>query len=94
MKVFIKGLDIKHGKDTIKLEELNVEVNYKELLECIQELGVLNSDDSEEPDTSYYSAVSTNTRILNRQINEIADINTKMEDLVEAIKTDDFSKII
>ena len=94
MKVFIKGLDIKHGKDTIKLEDLNVEVNYKELLECIQELGVLNSDDSEEPDTSYYSAVSTNTRILNRQINEIADINTKMEDLVEAIKTDDFSKII
>lgn len=94
MKVFIKGLDIKHGKDTIKLEELNVEVNYKELLECIQELGVLNSDDSEEPDTSYYSAVSTNTRILNRQINEIADINSKMEDLVEAIKTDDFSKII
>ena len=94
MKVFIKGLDIKHGKDTIKLEELNVEVKYKELLECIQELGVLNSDDSEEPDTSYYSAVSTNTRILNRQINEIADINSKMEDLVEAIKTDDFSKII
>ena len=94
MKVFIKGLDIKHGKDTIKLEELNVEDNYKELLECIQELGVLNSDDSEEPDTSYYSAVSTNTRILNRQINEIADINSKMEDLVEAIKTDDFSKII
>lgn len=94
MKVFIKGLDITHGKDTIKLEELNVEVNYKELLECIQELGVLNSDDSEEPDTSYYSAVSTNTRILNRQINEIADINSKMEDLVEAIKTDDFSKII
>tara|TARA_R100001463_G_scaffold129482_1_gene188418 strand:+ start:109 stop:336 length:228 start_codon:yes stop_codon:yes gene_type:complete len=75
MKVFIKGLDITHGKDTIKLEELNVEVNYKELLECIQELGVLNLDNSE-------------------QVEQMQDINSKMEDLVEAIKTDDFSKII
>ena len=75
MKVFIKGLDITHGKDTIKLEELNVEVNYKELLECIQELGVLNLDNSE-------------------QVEQMQDINSKMEDLVEAIKTDDFSNII
>ncbi len=75
MKVFIKGLDIKHGKDTIKLEELNLEVNYKELLECIQELGVLDLDNSE-------------------QVEQMQDINSKMEDLVEAIKTDDFSKII
>ena len=75
MKVFIKGLDITHGKDTIKLEELNVEVNYKELLECIQELGVLNLDNSE-------------------QVEQMQDINSKMEDLLEAIKTDDFSQII
>ena len=75
MKVFIKGLDITHGKDTIKLEELNVEVNYKELLECIQELGVLNLDNSE-------------------QVEQMQDINSKMEDLLEAIKTDDFSNII
>jgi len=74
MKVFIKGLDITHGKDTIKLEELNVEVNYKELLECIQELGVLNLDNSE-------------------QVEQMQDINSKMEDLLEAIKTDDFSKV-
>jgi len=75
MKVFIKGLDITHGKDTIKLEELNVELNYKELLECIQELGVLNLDNSE-------------------QVEQMQDINSKMEDLLEAIKTDDFSNII
>ena len=75
MKVFIKRLDIKHGKDTIKLEELNVELNYKEVLECIQELGVLDLDNSE-------------------QVEQMQDINSKMEDLVEAIKTDDFSKII
>ena len=81
MKVFIKGLDITHGKDTIKLEELNVEVNCKELLECIQELGVLNSDNSEEH--PYYASIG-----------QMQDLNEKMEDLVEAIKTDDFSNII
>lgn len=83
MKVFIKGLDITHGKDTIKLEELNVEVNYKELLECIQELGVLNSDNSEEHPVNYYASIG-----------QMQDLNEKMENLVEAIKTDDFSKII
>ena len=69
MKVFIKGLDITHGKDTIKLEELNVEVNYKELLECIQELGVLNSDDSEKVEQ------------LQEQLEHMQDINSKMEEM-------------
>ena len=68
MKVFIKGLDITHGKDTIKLEELNVELNYKEVLEFIQELGVLDSDNSE-------------------QVEQMQDINSKMEDLLNEIKS-------
>ena len=45
---------------------------------------------------SIYNKISNTEfkEIFYDQINEIAEINTKMEDLVEAIKTDDFSKII
>ena len=73
MKVFIKGLDIKHGKDTIKLEELNVEVNYKELLECIQELGVLDLDNSEQVEQ------------MQEQVEHMQGVNSKMSELCSVL---------